>query len=194
MVEVDLGSLADRLLAVAIVRRRESNCCALWYGVEQIPPVGIRGGCLFGVVRARSTATFAAAMPAEVSASANLPRKTLGRSATCQSGDPRRESVVVIASYPGAWTVTVELSFGSSILTVPSGPVFTRAFVRCERRSRNLLSGVTIGNTDGDFGLADNLGRRKVNSASTSGTAKSKMLTGHETWLHCRLLFNGVVR
>jgi hypothetical protein len=33
-----------------------------------------------------------------------------------------------------------------------------------------------------------------VNIARTSGTAKTKMLTGHETWLHCRLLFNGSVR
>jgi hypothetical protein len=43
-------------------------------------------------------------------------------------------------------------------------------------------------------GLADNLGITNVNSASTMGTAKSEMLTGHETRSHNRLLVNGAVR
>src|SRR5687768_17751223 len=43
-------------------------------------------------------------------------------------------------------------------------------------------------------GLADNLGIANVNSASIRGTAKSAMLTGHDTRPHNLLLFFGAVR
>jgi hypothetical protein len=118
----------------------------------------------------------------------------LGRSATSQFDDPLRVSVVVNASYPGASIITVELSFGSSILAVPSDPVVAETWSKVsmapeiccpEYRSvtRTMISG-----------LADNLGTRRVNRASTIGTAKTKMLTGHVIWLHSRLLFDGSVR
>jgi hypothetical protein len=100
----------------------------------------------------------------------------------------------VNASYPGASIITVELSFGSSILVVPSDPVIAETWSKvsmapdiCCPEYRSVTRIMTSG-------LADNLGMRRVNKASTSGTAKARMLTGHVIWLHSRLLFNGSVR
>jgi hypothetical protein len=42
-------------------------------------------------------------------------------------------------------------------------------------------------------GLAENLGIMNVNNARATGTAKSEMLTGHDTRFHIRLLFSDVM-
>ena len=176
--------------------RRKSNCRVLRHGVERVPARPYPWWLSVPRRRARRRQLRRPRCRRRFPRRPICPAGPWGEARPASPLGPPRESVVVIASYPGAWigrwrAIRPEFNRDHAV----GSSAHTRSSPMTSVAPRNLLPRVSIGHSDRDFRAGpQHLGTAKVTRASTTGTAKSEMLTGHDTRLQSRSLFDGVVR